>query len=242
MKFQGFAVVVVVAAVVAGCGDVCMTGAFGPRAMRATGTVAAWLDSTVFEDQGDGSVKRTPRDTDATVLHLEFFEPRFDPTVDFGALPAGERTALLDDISRGDQLSVRVQRGEALRPGDAIASLPDEGLPPEVLPFIGLTAVQMRDRVDGDAGYPDAVARLGSRVTSRLAVEQTTPTLVGTLTVTVKAADGEDAALEGEVVVDFDAELLAERVAECNFDRFGQGPIDVCTLAPASASAGLPGR
>ena len=225
-------VAVVVVALTAACGDVRITGTLGDRTLRATGTVAAWLDATSFEDQGDGSSKRVNRATDATELHLEFFEPVFDPSVDFGALPAGERTALIDEVSRGDQLSIRIRRGEALRPGDNIKSLPDVGLPPEVLPFIAGTGIALRERVVDDASYPDEIARPGTDITTRFAVDQTTPALSGTLTIEVDRADDEDGALRGELVIEFTAELLPERVAECNFDRFGQGPVDACTLAP----------
>ena len=206
-------VVVVVVALLAGCGDVHVTGTLGERVLRCTGTVAVWLDATSFQDQGDGSFERVERVTDATELHLEFFEPVFDPAVDFGALPAGERTALVDDISRGDQLSITVRRGEALRPGDDIASLPEQGLPPEVLPFVTSTLITLRER----------------------AVDETAPSLAGTITIEVEADDDEDAALEGKLAIEFNAELLPERIGECNFDRFGQGDVDACTLVGVEA-------
>ncbi|MDP2344692.1 MAG: hypothetical protein Q8O67_27330 [Deltaproteobacteria bacterium] len=237
MKKAAVVVVVVVAAAVSGCGDVRITGLLGERLLRSTGTVAAWLDSTVYEDKGDGSLSRVDRITDATELHLEFFEPVFDPTVDFGALPPGERAALADNIARGDQLSIRIRRGEALRPGDDIESLPEQGLPPQVLPFISLTTIALRERPVDDASYPEEVLRPGSAVSTEFAVGETTPTLSGTLTIDVDADVGEDAALEGKVVVEFSAELLPERIAECNFDRL-QGPIDACTLAPSTDREG----
>ncbi len=228
-------VVVVVVALLAGCGDVHVTGTLGERVLRCTGTVAVWLDATSFQDQGDGSFERVERVTDATELHLEFFEPVFDPAVDFGALPAGERTALVDDISRGDQLSITVRRGEALRPGDDIASLPEQGLPPEVLPFVTSTLITLRERAVDDANYPELIARPGTEVTTSFAVDETAPSLAGTITIEVEADDDEDAALEGKLAIEFNAELLPERIGECNFDRFGQGDVDACTLVGVEA-------
>lgn len=223
-----------------GCSDVRITGELDGRVLRATGTVAAWIDSTSFEDQDDGTAKRVNRPSDTTRLHLEFFEPVFDPTVDFGSLPAGERLALADEISRGDRLSVSILRGEAARAGDEIKSLPKEGLPPEVLPFVDFTRISLADKPSADATYPDEVARPGSDITTVFAVDETTPELVGTLSIEVAAEADEKKALEGEVLVEFGAELLPERIAECNFDRFGQGAIDACTLLPFAGGVAGP--
>ncbi len=239
MKHQLVFVASVVVVVGSGCADARITGTLGDRTVRATGTVAAWLDTTLFVDQGDGSATREDRSTDASTLHIELFEPAFDAAVDFGALSAGERTALVDEISRGDRISVVVRRGEALRAGDDIASLPSQGLPPEVLPFVDGIAIALREPAVDGASYPEEVARPGSEIEAEFAIDQTTPILSGTLSIDVAAADDEGEALEGTLVIEFATELLPERIAECNFDRFGQGAVDACTLAPFSA--GQPG-
>lgn len=237
-RVTGLIVVVVVAGIAGGgCADARITGSLGDRTVRATGTVAAWLDSTVFVDQGDGSATREDRSTDASALHIELFEPVFDPSVDFGELSGSERAALLDDIGRGDHVGVVVRRGEALRAGDEIGTLPKEGLPPEVLPFVDGIVIDLRERPADGSAYPDDVARAGSDVSAEFVVDETAPVLSGTLTLEVDADEDEDQALEGKLVIEFTTELLPERIAECNFDRFGQGAIDACTLAPRVAGS-----
>lgn len=223
--------VVVAGVVVGGCGDVRITGALGDRTVNATGTVAAWVDSTVYVDQGDGSFSRQDRSTDATVLHIELFQAVFDPSVDFGAIAAGERAALEDDIERGDHVAIVVARGEALRDGDSIASLPSDGLPPQVLPFVDSVTITLVAPREEDDGYPEEVARAGSIVDAVFEVDSTAPVLAGTVDVDVEADDDEDSALEGSLAVSFSTELLPERTAECNFRATGQG-LDPCTLAP----------
>ena len=225
----------------AGCGNISITGALGERVLRATGTVAAWVDASTVEPGADGSAQRIDRVTDSTELHLEFFESVFDSRAAVGAVSAAESSALVDDINGGDRLSIRVRRGESVRAGDQIASLPVQGLPPEVLPFVVSTRISLREPIAATAAYPDEIARPGSTVTTTFDVETTTPDLVGTLTIVVDAAEGEDEALTGEFVVEFSAELLPERIAECNFDRFGQGAIDPCTLGPISDAVGVTG-
>lgn len=221
----------IVGVVVAGCGDVRITGALGDRTVNATGTIAAWIDSTVYVDQGDGSFSREDRKTDATVLHIELFQPVFDPSVDFGSIAAGERAALEDDIARGDHVAITIARGEALRDGDSIATLPRDGLPPQVLPFVDDVAITLVAPRDAEGGYPEEVARAGSVVEAVFDVDSTAPVLAGTIDVDVSADDDEDSALEGSLSVSFQTELLPERTAECNFASPGQG-LDPCTLAP----------
>ncbi len=225
-----YALVVLVVGV-SGCSDIRITGALGDRTVNATGTVAAWVDSTVFVDQGDGSFTREDRSTDATVLHIELFQPVFDPSVDFGSIAAGERAALDDDIARGDHVAIVVARGEAVRDGDKIVSLPSDGLPPQVLPFVDSVIITLVAPRAEDDGYPTEVARAGSVVDAVFDVDTTAPVLAGKIDVDVSADDDEDSALEGTLSVSFQAELLSERTAECNFRSPGQG-LDPCTLAP----------
>ena len=85
----------------AGCGNISITGALGERVLRATGTVAAWVDASTFEPGADGSAQRIDRVTDSTELHLEFFESVFDSRAAVGAVSAAESSALVDDINGG---------------------------------------------------------------------------------------------------------------------------------------------
>jgi hypothetical protein len=222
-------VAAVVAALGAGCGNgIRITGTLGDRPLEAAGTAAAWVDATEFVDGGDGSFALANRPTDATVLHLAFFEAVFDPAADVSQMTVGERAARADAIAAGDRLDVTVQRGEAVRPGDALATLNDGELPPQVLPFIVGIDVALVD--NGGVDYPDAIARAGSTRTATLDVSEVTPVFQGVLDIDVAAADGEAGAAEGNVVVEFAATLLPERLAECNFARDAQGAIDPCTL------------
>lgn len=216
------------------CSPVVVTGAFGDRALRVSGTAAAWVDATEYVvDSGGGAPVLSDRDTDAVVLHLLFTEAVFDPRVDLRSLPAGERDAVRADIERGDQLRVDVRRGDVIRPGDPIELVPTDGsLPPEVLPFIEKVALALGEPVlDESSGYPERAPRIGTKLTAALNVEETSPELIAEVVLEAARADGEgDGFLEGEVTVGFGAALLPERLAECNFAASDQGLASACDL------------
>jgi hypothetical protein len=218
----------------AGCSPVNVTGAFGDRALRVGGTAAAWVDATEYVvDASGGTPVLTERGTDAVVLHLLFTEAVFDPRLDLRALPAGDRDAIRSDIERGDRLFIDVRRGDVIRPGDPIALVPADGsLPPEVLPFLDKVAIVFGEPVlDESSAYPDRAPRVGSQLAATFEVSETSPELVGEISLEAKKAEGEgDGFLEGEVTVGFGVELLPERLAECNFAEFDQGIAGACNL------------
>jgi hypothetical protein len=222
---------------VAGCGrGAVVTGTFGERQLRVGGTIAAWVDLTeyVFEE-GTNTPVLVDRNTDDIVLHLLFTEAVFDPRQDLRALTAGERAALEADIARGDRLLVDVQRGNVLRNGDEIELIESNGtLPPEVLPFISRTLITLGEPVlDRGAKYPDTAPRIASGLDVSLRADETSPNLAGEITIDAEAVDNVDAegVLEGRVTITFDTELIAERLAECNFQPNGAGVVDACTLS-----------
>lgn len=220
-------------AAVSGCADTTVVGSFGDRELHVAGTAFGWIDATEYvEDVGGGTPVLADRRVDATVLHLRFTEATFDPRVDLRALPRGERQAILEDIARGDQLAVDVRRGNAIRPGDDVQFAPPGTLPPEVLPFISAVSVTFGEPVVGPSTkYPDRVPQLGTDLSAELEVDESSPELAGVLRLEAKkaSADG-DGFLEGSVEVAFHFELLAERLAECNFAPDGQGVVvDPCT-------------
>lgn len=218
----------------AACSEVHVTGAFGDRPLRVSGTVAAWIDETEYVvDSAGGAPVLRDRATDAVLMHLFFTEAVFDPRVDFRALPAGERSSLLDDIERGDRLLVDVRRGNVVRAGDPIELVSTSGeLPPEILPFIDKVVVSLGQPVIDEATtYPDRAEQVGGDVDAKLDVAETSPQLVGSLTVAATKAQGQgDGFLEGEVTIDFGTELLPERLAECNFAEFAAGVVNACDL------------
>lgn len=226
--------VVAVMSLCAGCSDVAVTGAFGDRALRVSGTVAAWVDETEYvADTNGGAPVLTDRDTDAVLMHILFTEAVYDPRVDLRALPAGEADAIRADIDRGDRLLLDIRRGNVMRAGDPIALVPSDGsLPPEVLPFIEKVSISLGEPViDASTGYPDRAERVGSKLDAGLDVTETSPELVGIVTVKAEKATGEgDGFLEGRVEISFGAELLPERLAECNFAQFAQGLVNACDL------------
>jgi hypothetical protein len=220
-------------AMIAGCGDVTVTGTLGDRALNVGGTAFGWIDGTQFIADAQGSPVLQTRPTDQTHLRLFFSEAVFDPSVDFRTLPSSERAGILDDIARGDLLHVDIARGNVIRSGDQnIELVPPGALPPEVLPFIDLADIALGvDEVTASDRYPDRAPRAGSNRTVRLTVSQTSPELVAKLAVSVKNAPAEhDGFSEGDITVSFGISLLPERLAECNFDSGGEGVVDPCTL------------
>lgn len=225
--------VALVAGAASGCSDVGVVGTFGDRELRVAGTAFAWIDATEYiEDPGDGTPVLVDKKNDAVILHLRFTEAVFDPRADLGALPAGERQGILDEIARGDRLSLEVRRGGSLRPGDDVRLVPDDGsLPPEVLPFISSVDVVLGEPVIGESTrYPDQVSRIASTLTADLEVDETSPDIVGALDLSAARKESEgDGFLEGKVTVTFRIALLPERLAECNFARADQGVVDPCS-------------
>jgi hypothetical protein len=217
--------------------DVRITGTVGGRALRATGTVVAWVDRTLYVPDDDGALVLVDRAVGDTRLQLRFFESVFDPATSFDRLTSGERAALEDELARGDQLGVDVARGAALRDGDEIASVAGDGVP-EVLPYIASIDVAVRDAARGAASYPETL--VGAVVVdddATLSVNTVAPRLAGELRFHV--AGGNASADSGdddgdEISVAFATALLPERVAECNFDRSGAGAVDACSLAPTT--------
>jgi hypothetical protein len=187
----------------------------------------------VIDDNGEQVLKERP--VGDTWLHLRFFEHVFDPTVSFDRLGAAERRALQDEIARGDEIDVLVARGAALRSGDRIAAVGDDGAP-EVLPYIADVAVRLTD-AEPHASYPEVLPTVflidGE---ARLDIVAVTPRLQGELRFTAGSgrSAGTTASETGteEVVVGFAVELLPERTGECSFDREGAGIVDACSLAP----------
>jgi hypothetical protein len=231
-----------VAGVGAGCGptaDVRIAGGLDGRALRATGTVAAWVDRSGFVRDPDGALVLVDRTVGDTWLHVRFFETVFDPSVSFDRLPSAERVALEEELARGDQITVAVARGAALRAGDAITADGNEGTP-EVLPYIDSVVVALRDGNRGAASYPESLAdAIVDDKSAALDVEAVSPRIAGALRfrVTPAGVDGSAGGDEdrgSEIAVDFSAALLPERVAECNFERGGAGAVDACTLAPST--------
>lgn len=234
LKLVALVVVVALLALASACSEVQVTGTFGERALRVSGTVAAWVDETEYVlDTDGGAPVLKDRDTDAVVMHILFTEAVFDPRVDLRALPAGEAEAIRSDIDRGDRLLLDIRRGNVMRPGDPIELVPTDGsLPPEVLPFIEKVVINLGEPViDQSTTYPERAPRVGSKLEVVLDVTETSPALVGSVNLQAEKAPGEgDGFLEGEVTVAFGAELLPERLAECNFAQFAQGLVDACDL------------
>jgi hypothetical protein len=228
------AVVAITLSLCAGCSEVSVTGAFGDRALRVSGTVAAWVDETEYiADTDGGAPVLSDRDTDAVLMHILFSEAVYDPRVDLRTLPAGEAEAIRADIDRGDRLLLDIRRGNVMRPGDPIALVPSDGsLPPEVLPFIEKVSISLGEPViDESTSYPERAARIGSKLDAALDVAETSPELVGVVTVKAEKDEDEgDGFLEGRVEISFGAELLPERLAECNFAAFAQGLVNACDL------------
>jgi hypothetical protein len=233
-----------IAACAAACGNVTVQGTLGGRTLDVGGTAFGWIDATQYVvDNGGGAPVLEKRNADDVLLHLVFTQAQFDPSVDLRTLPTAERTDIENELARGDRLDVDVRRGNVIRPGDDISTVKNDGsLPPEVLPFVDSVDVQLGDEaiVQTDT-YPDRAPRVGGDRTVKLHVDDTAPELVGKLTFTAAKAKGEtDGFLEGTVTISFAIELLAERLAECNFDPAGAGVVDPCTLddngtAPAAA-------
>ena len=227
-------VLVVLVVLMGGCSPVVVTGGFGERPLRVSGTAAAWVDATEYVlDTAGGTPVLSDRDTDAVVLHLFFTEAVFDPRTDLRSLPAGERDAVRADIERGDQLRVGVRRGDVIRPDDVIQLVPTDGsLPPEVLPFIQAVDITLGEPViSQSSAYPERASRLGTKLAVAFEVTETSPELIGEIIIDAKKADGEgDGFLEGRVTVGFGVELLPERLAECNFAEFDQGLAGACDL------------
>lgn len=217
-----------------GCSEIAVTGAFGDRPLRVSGTVAAWVDETEYvEDTNGGAPVLRDRATDAVVMHLFFTEAVYDPRVDMRALPAGESDAIRADIDRGDRLLIDIRRGNVMRAGDPIELVKSDGsLPPEVLPFIEKVVISLGEPViDESTSYPERAQRVASALEAKLDVKETSPELIGIVTLTAEKAEDEgDGFLEGEVTVSFGAELLPERLAECNFAQFAAGLVDACDL------------
>jgi hypothetical protein len=200
-------------------------GTVDGRAVRAVGTVAAWVDRTAYAADEAGVPELVERPSSSTTLHLQFFEPVFDPTVSFAELSFAERLALEDAIARGDSIAVRVGRGAALRDGDRVEPPGSDGVP-EVLPYLLETTVALRGEGDGATNYPDRLPLAAvSADRALLDVRTVQPRLEGTLALTF----GED-----DVVIDFAATLIAERTGECSFARLDAGILDACSLAPVA--------
>jgi hypothetical protein len=232
------AAVAVVTGTGCGAGDtVAFSGDVAGRPVRATGTVAAWVDATAFVVDEDGATVLQDRVDGDARLHLRFFELAFDPSTSFDRLSSAERATLVEELARGDVLAVDVVRGASLRDGDTIRAVGDRGVP-EVLPYIERVSLALRDAGRGAASYPASLP--GAVVvddTATFDVETVAPRLQGTLRFQVVgvAATGDVGDDDGEddITVAFSTTLLPERVAECNFDRDGAGVVDACTLAPA---------
>jgi hypothetical protein len=222
------------------CGAACdgsgvsVSGAFGERPLRVDGTVAAWLDGTTYVLDGGVPVLKD-KNTDDAVLHILFTEAVFDPTTDFAALTAAERTTLETDVARGDRLLLDVRRGGVLRDGDEVDLVPDDGsLPPEVLPFLQRVLVSFGAPAVGPSDpYPEVAPVLGSDVTAQLVVSSASPVLAGEVVIGAERGDADPTGvLTGEVTVAFEVPLSSERLAECNFDADGAGAVDACNLQP----------
>jgi hypothetical protein len=214
-----------------GCLDVTSTGSFGDRTVRATGTVIAWIDETVYAAR-DGALDLDDRPVDATLLHLWFTEHAFDPRVDRRTLPAAERADLEQALRDGDRIEVAVCRGSVVCAGDEPETVNGGNLPPEVLPYIDtLTVALAAPPLSASSRYPSRPAQLGSDVRATLTLDEVAPRLTGSLLIDVEQGDNDpDDALEGEVTMQFTTELIGERLAECNFRPADQGVVDACDV------------
>ena len=211
------------------CVDSQITGSIGDRPLRATGTVAAWVDATSYELTEEGGIELEERQSDATLLQLLFFEAAFDPRVDHRTLEPGERAAAEQAQQEGDALVVSIRRGEAIRAGDTITTVETGALPPEVLPYVDGVELRLREPMRA-SGYPEALSQPASLRTVTLRVDETTPNLVGQLVIDIeKGPSDPDGVAEGRLTIHCSTELLPERIAECNFGG-DQGVVDPCTL------------
>ncbi len=229
--------VVVLCLTAIGCGPVRVTGGFDGQPFSVTGSAVAWVDKSQYRFEGGSqTAKLATRSVDDSVLFVQFYEAVFDPSVDLFSLPPADQTRIRDEMQRGDHLLWQVRRGAAVRDGDRLRAVATDQLPPEVFPYIDVVDVQFGARdVSGNAKYPQFAPRLAGNQKVNITLTQTSPDLVGQVALSAKrTATESDGFVEGKVVVDFTIPLLAERVAECNFDRSRAGVVDACTLAPLS--------
>jgi hypothetical protein len=227
-------VVVSMAIALSGCArsSASVEGAIGDRDVFIGGTVFGWLDDTRYEIDNDALTLRD-RGTDETVLYVTMTGAQFDPAVDFRTLPVERRAQIGDDLASGyDTLSLTIHRGNRVEEGDTLTFDSEDFDIPNDDAYLSSVSLRLgREPVTTTSTYPDEVDVVASERVVDLDVEAKTDTrLTGTMTLELVKASGDDRdnVVEATLQIRFDAELLPERLAECNFATQGAGVVDPC--------------
>ncbi|MEW5855479.1 MAG: hypothetical protein AB2A00_42290 [Myxococcota bacterium] len=199
----------------------------GPFPMNLGDTVLAWWNKYRFEQQ-DKTLKRVERKNDppiyGEVLHLFLVGFRYNPSDDQRYWNAVQRDEYEKGWNTQPWLRLTVHRAGDLKAGKKVeydsasaANIPSEG------PFIsGVAFSRGRPRVHSSEEYPKETTPLASREKVTIELDNDTHSPGGFLMGTVKyerekADNDPDDAVEGELELAFTAQVISERLAECNY-------------------------
>lgn len=196
-----------------GTGSASVTGNFGALGLELH-TVFAWIDATE-QKMDNGKLVFAPRDK--TRLNVVLSGAKYDPSRDQRFVPVAELVELGREAQRKGSATIAVRNYHVFTAGGQLA-IPATG--DGDAPRLDITLVPGLTELSADATYPANAPRLGSKVTATLTLTEAGraagEAVAGKLDVTVAAADGETDVVGGNVIIDLDAPLISERVAECN--------------------------
>lgn len=221
----------------AGCryGSASAEGTMGSREVDIGGTVIAWWDTTYY-DHDDGEYNKQTRESDDEELHLRLYGHRFDPYADQRFWPWDKQAEFAFQVAMHDWLFFTIEQSGGLSGSARMEFTSENGndfVEGPRIQWPGPSYGFAPREVTRDDAYPDRIQDYGTK--QRFVVEiKTVSREVGQVIEGSYEAqferDENDAqnAITGSITGDFEAVVLPERLAECNFDHSGAGSVSPC--------------
>jgi hypothetical protein len=204
-------------------------------------TVLAWWNEYRYKRNND-ALERETRTTDNSilgqVLHIHLYGFRFNPRADQRFWNIFQLYHYLQGLDTQPHMYIAVARAEGISDnfriqmdgtadGDGSTSFSSSSIPSSG-PFVcALDYNRGRPRIHNSDEYPSSAKTLGSKVVVTLEITKaqrdTGPqglgqTLQGSIEYKREKADGDPSGAQtGSMEVTFSAEVISERLAECNF-------------------------
>lgn len=217
-------------------GSASTDGEIGGRSVNVGGTVFAWWDVTVYDQDNDGNLFKQTRDGQHESLNIRLYGYAFNPREDFRFLGIDQQLELARNININDSLEFTVGSSGGIANGARLtystAEPPTPGDQPYLagMPDLGLGWIKVNETNE----YPSTVKELGSLRNFTLELKKVSrksgEAIEGSFEVKIdKDSNDRGSIVTGSVKGDFTAVVLHERIAECNFDNGGAGMgVDPC--------------
>lgn len=224
-----------------GFGVVTIVGSLGGRTINPQ-TIAAYLDANQYQPSEDGTkLVLKPRDPDKQTLVVRLDGANFDPTVDARFLPVEETLRIFQERGVNGFLNFRIERAGFLANGNELKKGPGVDDAASDKPKLSF-------RFPGDPGFgsndlafaaaemskeeqPAELTPVGSQRTITVKIDEfgkkSGEVTKGKVTLEWKKKTedpGKDPAnaLEGKIEIEFEADMIGERVGECNNNSSSQ--------------------